>query len=161
MITPILHSQNCRFKLPFTLKENWFFLHKHIHVCTKLWCTYPHPPYFGKQLFEHYWHETAVFPKHKPVILAWEKILKYMYNAWQLSFALFYVMLYWVNIRNYIIPYNARQRIRFFFTKRKQTITLDIHIRFREQVCDIKVYFCDCIQTLSFIKFDVEPLQSD
>jgi hypothetical protein len=36
-------------------------------------------------LIEYNWHETAIFTKHKHVILTWENSLKY--SAWQLSFA--------------------------------------------------------------------------
>jgi hypothetical protein len=36
-------------------------------------------------LFEYNRHETAIFTKHKHVILTWENSLKY--SAWQLSFA--------------------------------------------------------------------------
>jgi hypothetical protein len=46
----------------------------------------------GNSLFEYNWHETAIFTKHKHVILTWENSLKY--SAWQLSFAFSYKCCY-------------------------------------------------------------------
>jgi hypothetical protein len=59
------------------------------------------------------WHETAVFTKHNHILLTGENSLKY--SAWQLSFA-FSCKWCWENIKNVTdwVPYNGRQRTRFF-----------------------------------------------
>jgi hypothetical protein len=146
MATSILHSQNFRFQITIYLEGNWDFL-AWIHSCMhwiRVHILFYYQKLFGKQirmylLFEYYWYETALFTKHKHVILTCENGLKY--SAWQLRFALFYKWYYIEKIlKTWWYPTMDNSARDFFFTKRRQAVTLDINIQLGELVCSIRVY---------------------
>jgi hypothetical protein len=98
MAISILQSQNFRFQiyhLPcrklgfYSINTFMFVLNQGAHTSFK--------KNILKQIrmslvLEYNWHKTAVFTKHKHIILTWENSLKCC--AWQLSFALSYKWCY-------------------------------------------------------------------
>jgi hypothetical protein len=76
MATSILHSQNFRFQIIIYLIGNWNFFSINTYICALNHGTHTS---FSKLIFwkqirmslvlEYNWHETAVFTKHKHIIL--------------------------------------------------------------------------------------------
>jgi hypothetical protein len=113
LATSILQSQNFRFQITIYLEGNWDFLAFNIFS----WAlNYGANSYFSQKifwmqirmnlLFEYNRHETAIFTKHKHIILTWENSLKY--SAWQLSFAFsckWCYTEYWETMKNVMVPY--------------------------------------------------------
>jgi hypothetical protein len=140
MATSLLHCQNVRFQITIYFEGNWIFFSIYTFMCAlnKGANTSFLKKYFGNKLEWIYyssiiWHETAVFTKHKHVILIRENSLKY--SALQLGFALSYKWYYIKKILKMWWYPTMDNSARDFFDKLQQTVT----VQFGELVCSIRV----------------------